>query len=203
MKQYVAVPLLFFGSVGLASPARAAPRRRRTASPAWDIAAGLHAAVGLLAAERHRTRAGEGTLVRLALSDVAFAITAGLGRLAQGELGLDDGGKDGNFFYGALGRDFATRDGRRAMVVALTETVDRPQERHRHSPDAVAGLAARTGIDLDSEGGRYAARDELAAILEPWFTARGLAEVETAFAGTGVWWVGIKPSVSSRPRTRG
>ena len=73
--------------------------------PAWDIAAGLHAAVGLLAAERHRTRTGKGTLVRLALSDVAFAITAGLGRLAQGELGLDDGGKGGNDLYGAFGRD--------------------------------------------------------------------------------------------------
>ena len=72
--------------------------------------------------------------MRLALSDVAFAITAGLGRLAQGELGLDDGGKGGNDLYGAFGRDFATRDGRRVMIVALTpEAVGRAQGRDRHS----------------------------------------------------------------------
>ncbi len=156
--------------------------------PAWDIAAGLHAAVGLLAAERHRSRTGKGTLVRLALSDVAFAITAGLGRLAQGELGLDDGGKDGNYLYGAFGRDFATRDGRRVMVVALTPKQWSALKDATGIGEAVAALAARTGIDLDTDGGRYAARDELAAILEPWFAARSLAEVEAAFAGTGVSW---------------
>ena len=156
--------------------------------PAWDIAAGLHAAVGLLAAERHRTRTGKGALVRLALSDVAFAITAGLGRLAQGELGLDDGGKDGNFLYGAFGRDFTTRDGLRVMVVALTPKQWAALKQATGLHDAVAALAARTGIDLDSEGGRYAARDDLAAILEPWFATRSLAEIKAAFAGTGVSW---------------
>ena len=171
------------------SPARAARDAPvNSVLPAWDIAAGLHAAVGLLAAERHRTRTGEGTLVRLALSDVAFAITAGLGRLAQGELGLDDGGKDGNYLYGAFGRDFATRDGRRVMVVALTPKQWTALKDATGIGEAVAALAARTGVDLDAEGGRYAARDDLAAILEPWFAARSLAEIEAAFAGTGVSW---------------
>ena len=156
--------------------------------PAWDIAAGLHAAVGLLAAERHRTRSGQGSHVRLALSDVAFAVTAGLGRLAQGELGLDDGGKDGNFLYGAFGRDFTTGDGRRVMVVALTPKQWAALKDATGLRDAVAALAARTGLDLDAEGDRYAARDDLAAIIRPWFAARGLAEVEATFAGTGVSW---------------
>ena len=128
------------------SPARAASDAPvNSVLPAWDIAAGLHAAVGLLAAERHRTRTGKGTLVRLALSDVAFAITAGLGRLAQGELGLDDGGKDGNYLYGAFGRDFATRDGRRVMVVALTPKQWAALKDATGIADAVAALAARTG----------------------------------------------------------
>jgi 2-methylfumaryl-CoA isomerase len=156
--------------------------------PAWDIAAGLHAAVGLLAGERRRSRTGKGTLVRLALSDVAFAITAGLGRLAQGELGLDDGGKGGNDLYGAFGRDFATRDGRRVMVVALTPKQWAALKDLTGIGAAVAALAARSGIDLDTEGGRYAARDDLAALLEPWFATRSLAEITTAFAGTGVSW---------------
>src|SRR5438128_12630248 len=40
--------------------------------PAWDVAMGTLAAVGILAAERRRTRTGEGTLISLSLSDVAF-----------------------------------------------------------------------------------------------------------------------------------
>lgn len=156
--------------------------------PAWDIAAGLHAALGLLAAERRRSRTGAGSLVRLALSDVAFALTAGLGRLAQGELGLEDGGKGGNDLYGAFGRDFATRDGRRVMVVALTPKQWGALKNATGIGAATAALGARTGIDLDTEGGRYAARDQIAALLAPWFAARSLDEVSAAFAGTGVSW---------------
>lgn len=154
--------------------------------PAWDVAAGLHAAVGLLAAERRRARTGKGGLVRLALSDVAFAITAALGRLAQGELGLDDGGKAGNDLYGAFGRDFATRDGERLMVVALTEKQWATLKAMTGSAQAMAAIAARTGIDLETEDGRFAARDEIAAALAPWFLDRTLAEVEETFLGTGV-----------------
>jgi 2-methylfumaryl-CoA isomerase len=154
--------------------------------PAWDIAAGLHAAVALLAAERQRARSGKGALVRLALSDVAFAITAALGRLAQGELGLDDGGKAGNDLYGAFGRDFATRDGERVMVVALTPKQWTSLKAVTGTSPAMADVAARTGIDLETEDGRFAARDEIAAVLAPWFAERTLAEVDAAFSGSGV-----------------
>jgi len=154
--------------------------------PAWDVAAGLHAAVGLLAAERRRSRTGQGALVRLALSDVAFAITAALGRLAQGELGLDDGGKAGNDLYGAFGRDFATRDGERLMVVALTPKQWATLKAMTGLAAAIAAVAARTGIDLDDEDGRFAARDEIAGVLAPWFAERTLAEIEAIFSGTGV-----------------
>ena len=154
--------------------------------PAWDIAAGLHAAVGLLAAERQRARTGKGALVRLALSDVAFAITAALGRLAQGELGLDDGGKAGNDLYGAFGRDFATRDGERVMVVALTPKQWATLKAMTASAPAMAEVAARTGIDLETEDGRFAAREEIAAVLAPWFAARTLTEIDATLSGTGV-----------------
>jgi 2-methylfumaryl-CoA isomerase len=154
--------------------------------PAWDVAAGLHAAVGLLAAERRRSRTGKGGLVRLALSDVAFAITAALGRLAQGELGLDDGGKAGNDLYGAFGRDFATRDGARVMVVALTPKQWATLKAMTASAPAMAEVASRTGIDLETEDGRFAARDEIAAVLAPWFAERTLAEIDATFSGTGV-----------------
>ena len=88
--------------------------------PAWDIAMGTLAAVGLLAAERHRRRRGEGTLVSLSLSDVALAMVGNLGRVAEAQLGSQESPRDGNYLYGAFGNDFSTADGRRVMVVALT-----------------------------------------------------------------------------------
>ena len=51
--------------------------------PAWDAIMGGLAVTGILAAERHRTRTGEGQLIRLALSDVAFAMVGNLGRIAE------------------------------------------------------------------------------------------------------------------------
>ena len=51
---------------------------------------GTLAATGLLAAERHRSRTGEGQLVQLALSDVAFAMVGNLGRIAEAQLGGRD-----------------------------------------------------------------------------------------------------------------
>ena len=47
--------------------------------PAWDAITGATAAAGLLAAERHRSRTGEGQLVNLPLSDVAYAMVGNLG----------------------------------------------------------------------------------------------------------------------------
>jgi 2-methylfumaryl-CoA isomerase len=167
------------GPVGSAEPVN-------SLLPAWDIAAGTLAAVGLLAADRRRRLTGEGSLVNLALSDVAFAMTASLGRLAQAELGAPDPEKDGNNLYGAFGRDFVTRDGRRVMIVGLTDRQWRALLDATGTGAAMAALGAKAGMDVADEGGRYALRREIGAILEPWFAARDLADVERAFSGTGV-----------------
>jgi 2-methylfumaryl-CoA isomerase len=156
--------------------------------PAWDLAAGSLAAVGLLAAERRRTATGEGSLVRLALSDVAFAAMGHLGRIAGTQLGVSGDGKEGNYLYGAFGRDFLTRDGRRVMVVGLTERQWAALKDATGIGGAVAALAKETGFDLDEEGARYEAREPIAALLEPWFAARSLDEVGRTFKGTGVSW---------------
>jgi 2-methylfumaryl-CoA isomerase len=124
--------------------------------------------------------------VELALADVALAAVGHLGRLAQAELGAGDQAKDGNHLYGAFGRDFATRDGRRVMVVALTARQWQALRDVTGIAGACAALERSTGIDLATESGRYAARDALAAILGPWFADRDLVDVEAAFAGTAV-----------------
>ncbi|MGV1049333.1 MAG: CoA transferase [Solirubrobacterales bacterium] len=156
--------------------------------PAWDVAMGTLAAVGLLAAERHRARTGAGQLVGLALSDVAFAMVGNLGRIAEASLGGRDQAKDGNYLYGAFGHDFETRDGRRLMVVALTARQWSALVEVTGIAEACAGLERATGHDLSSETGRFEARDLIAAVLRPWFADRDLSAVREAFAGTGVSW---------------
>lgn len=156
--------------------------------PAWDVAMGTLAAVGLLAAERHRDRTGEGQLVGLALSDVAFAMVGNLGRIAEAQLGGRDQRKDGNYLYGAFGHDFATSDDRRVMVVALTARQWDALVDVTGTAAAFASIESATGHDLATEAGRFEARDVIAAILRPWFEARPISDIRRAFAGTGVSW---------------
>ena len=44
------------------------------------------------------------------------------------------------------------------------------------------------GVDLDTEAGRYEARDMIAALLARWCAARSLDDIRQVFAGTGVLW---------------
>jgi 2-methylfumaryl-CoA isomerase len=157
--------------------------------PAWDIAMGELAAVGLLAAERHRTRTGQGQLVEVALSDVAFAVVGHLGRVAEAQLeSRDSPRRDGNYLYGAFGHDFLTRDERHVMVVALTNRQWEALLDVTGTRQQMAKINEATGVDLDTESGRFEDRDLIAAILRPWFQSRDLAEIRAAFDGTGVSW---------------
>jgi 2-methylfumaryl-CoA isomerase len=156
--------------------------------PAWDVAMGTLSAVGMLAAERRRSRSGRGELISLALSDVAFAMVGNLGRIAEVTLGGRDQPKDGNYLYGAFGHDFETRDGRRVMVVALTARQWRALVEATGIAESLDGVGRAVGHDLDTESGRFAARDMIAAVLRPWFASRDLSEVRAAFEGTGVSW---------------
>ncbi|MEQ1768668.1 MAG: CoA transferase [Devosia sp.] len=153
--------------------------------PAWDIALGEMAALAVLAADRRRRATGEGSLVTIALSDVAFAATAALGRLAQAELGTV-AERDGNNLYGAFGRDFATSDGRRIMLVGLTA-------RQWKALVEAIGIDIRTietatGADLSTESGRYAAREAIAEAVAPWVAARSLPELRSILDAAGAAW---------------
>ena len=156
--------------------------------PAWDVAMGELACIGLLAAERHRTRTGEGQLIRLALSDVAFAMVGNLGRIGEVQVGGQDAERDGNYLYGAFGHDFGTADGRRVMVVALTGRQWKALVDVTGTAEAFRSLEGVSGHDLSSEDGRFGARDLIAAVLRPWFGARTLDEIREAFEDTGVSW---------------
>ena len=88
--------------------------------PAWDLTTGLYAAFALLAAERHRAATGEGGEIRVPLGDVALATLGNLGQIAEVSVSGHDRERVGNDLFGAFGRDFATADGRRVMVTAIS-----------------------------------------------------------------------------------
>jgi len=156
--------------------------------PAWDVAAGLYLATGLLAAERHRTRTGQGQEVIAALSDVMLATVGNLGYVADVEINGTARPAIGNDLYGSFGRDFATADGRRVMIIALTRRQWRAIGGATGLGDRLAMIGPMLDVDLDTEAGRYEARDMIGAMLARWCASHSLDEVRRAFAGTGVLW---------------
>jgi 2-methylfumaryl-CoA isomerase len=156
--------------------------------PAWDALTGTLAATGLLAAERHRSRTGEGQLVRVALSDVAFAMVGHLGNIAEVRINDSERLKYGNHLYGAFGRDFLTKEGRRVMIVALTRRQWDALKDATGLHEAFATVERLLGVDLEKEGDRFTAREVLAALLKPWTTSRTLPQIAEIFDAHGVCW---------------
>lgn len=156
--------------------------------PAWDAITGITAAAGLLAAERHRRKTGQGQLVKLALSDVAMAMAGNLGFIGEVQINRDDRRRYGNHLYGAFGRDFTTGDKKRIMVVALTRRQWQALIEATGLGESFAAIGRNLGLDLDREGDRFAARAAIAQALEPWVASRTLAEVRHPFDANGVCW---------------
>jgi 2-methylfumaryl-CoA isomerase len=156
--------------------------------PAWDIACGLHAAIGILAAERRRRATGAGESVTVSLHDVALATAGHLGLLAEAQLNGVERERIGNHLYGGFARDFRTKDGHHVMVVALTT---------RHWQDllaatglgaAVDALAQALRADFSTDDDRFRYREVIAGLVSPWFEDRRLTDVESALGSTTVLW---------------
>ena len=164
------------------------PRPVNHLLPAWDCIAGQMAMVGLLAAERHRRLTGKGQLVTLALKDVALAMLGNMGKIAEVMVNDSDRPKDGNYLYGAFGRDFGTLDGKRLMVVGLTKGQWGALVKATDLGEELDALARRLHLNLKDEGNRFRARRQIARVFEPWFATRMLAEVRQIFDQNGVTW---------------
>ena len=156
--------------------------------PAWDVACGLYAAVGLLAAERHRRRTGRGRAITLPLADVALAVTGHLGLLAEARLTGSGRPRIGNHLYGGFARDFRTYGGDSVMIVTLTARHFADLARVTGLTETFGGLEKLLGADFADDGDRYRHRDVIAALLAPWFAGHTAAEVEDALEGTSVLW---------------
>jgi crotonobetainyl-CoA:carnitine CoA-transferase CaiB-like acyl-CoA transferase len=116
--------------------------------PAWDAIAGNMIATAMLAALRHRDRTGEGQLVTLALKDVGLALLGHLGMIGEVQVNGVDRPRYGNHLYGAFGRDFVTQDGRRLMVVGLTDMQWSCLLKATGLAAEIDALAARLQVDL-------------------------------------------------------
>ncbi len=156
--------------------------------PAWDSITGTLAAAGVLAAERHRARTGKGQLVRIALSDVAFAMVGNLGKIAEAQVLQRERRKDGNYLYGAFGRDFLTSEGRRIMIVALTGRQWRSLVEATELHEAFETLEKLMNVDLSKEGDRFRAREVVGAVLKPWTISRSYEEIAAIFDAHDVCW---------------
>ncbi|MDS4069359.1 MAG: CoA transferase [Candidatus Competibacter sp.] len=156
--------------------------------PAWDCITGQMAALGLLAAERHRRLTGQGQSVEIALKDVALAMLGNLGIIGEVMVNDFDRPKYGNYLYGAYGNEFDTADGRRVMLVGLTRRQwDGLCEVTGLKPEFDA-LGARLGLNLNREGDRFKAREDITALLAPWFRARKVEDFAKPFDDNGVTW---------------
>ena len=141
----------------------------------------------MLAALRRRDRTGEGALVEVALSDVAMAAVADLGWYSEAaERG--DRARHGNHLYGSFGVDFATADGDRIMIVALTPRQWQAIGAATVTTEVFSALEMSLGADFGTDEGRYAHREVIEAVLTPWFASTGTDEVEAALTAAGVLW---------------
>ena len=156
--------------------------------PAWDLVTGQSAALGLIAAERHRRLTGEGQLVRIALSDVAFATAGTLGYIADATINRAERPHYGNDVFGAYGHDFVTRDGKRLMLVAITRGQWETLKKATGLGEKFELAARALDLDFARVGDRYRGRAAITAILERWFAERDFAAAADALETAGVCW---------------
>ena len=156
--------------------------------PAWDLLAGMSMATAILAAERHRRMTGQGQRLRIALSDVAFAVVSDLGYLAEHQINGAARERHGNHIYGAFGHDFATSDGRRLMVAAVSAGQWQALVRATGIGDAVAAYQQTNGADLALEADRFEARETIVTWLRPWFDTRTLDQARADLDGARACW---------------
>jgi 2-methylfumaryl-CoA isomerase len=172
--------------------------------PTWDLLAGAYGAFALLAAARARRMSGKGAEIRLPLGDLAAATLGHLGQLAEVLISGADRPRIGNDLFGAFGRDFASKDGHRVMVVAITVRQWSALLAALGVGGAVAALEAELGLSFaGDEGLRYQHRRRLWPIFEPAFGARSLDELAALLDENGVTWApyrSVREAAASRDR---
>ena len=155
--------------------------------PAWDLLSGAYAAFALLAAIQRRSATGEGSEVRIPLSDVAIGTVANLGGIAEVLYSGENRPRLGNAVYGLFGRDFVTRDGQRTMIVVVTHRQWANLLGALGLNDAIAAIEAARGVSFARDDGlRFAHRDALYPLFEQAIAARDHADLAATLDGAGI-----------------
>jgi 2-methylfumaryl-CoA isomerase len=102
---------------------------------------------------------------------------------------------------GGFARDFATADGERVMVAALTRQQFVDLARTTRLGRTFAFLERLLPADFSACGDLYTHRATIAALLAPWFSRRTVADLAAAFAGTSVPWARLH-NLTGRPGSR-
>ena len=156
--------------------------------PAWDVACGLYAALGIVSALRHRDTTGAGSRIRLPLEDVALATAGNLGFLTEPMITGSQRQRLGNSLYGQYGANFTSADGVSFMLVALTPRHFRDLTELTGTAKAVAALAEALEADFNDEGQRYRHREALTGLFSVWFAEHAGDEIAAGLAGTSILW---------------
>ena len=156
------------------------------AVPAWDVAAGLYISNGIMAAELDRRTSGKGQEITLALSDVMLATVGNLGYIAEVKATGKTRGALGNGLYGAYGQSFECVDGRQVMVVVISNKHWRGLGKATGLAEKLEMLGPLLDVDLNTEGGRFEAREAIDAVVRPWFTAHDSEDATKLLADAGV-----------------
>jgi formyl-CoA transferase len=142
-----------------------------------DDLAGLHAALGALAALRHRERTGEGQHVDVALLDAMLSQSNGY--LTLGALGEALPRLGNEFRIAAPARVYRCRDGEVMVGVVL--------DAHWR---ALCGVMGRPELGADPRyadtAGRLARRAEVDALLAAWVEPRPIAEIVETLLAAGL-----------------
>ncbi len=151
--------------------------------PAWDFITGAYSAFAMLAALRHRDRTGEGSEVRVPLGDVAIGTLANSGTMAEMLYRGADRERLGNAIWGAFGRDFRSRDGKRFMVAALTPKQWSGLVKAFGIAEPMAALEAELGVRFaDGDTPRFQHRARLFDLFQQ---AAGAMDYDTLAARMG------------------
>jgi 2-methylfumaryl-CoA isomerase len=135
--------------------------------PAWDFITGAYCAFALLAALRHRDATGEGSELRVPLGDVAIGTMANAGAMA--EMLYRGGNRErlGNAIWGAFGRDFLSRDGKRFMVAVLTAKQWKGLVEAFAVAEKIAALETKLGVSFaTSDDVRFTHREALFDLVQ-------------------------------------
>lgn len=155
--------------------------------PAWDIAAGLTAAVSLLSALHARVTTGKGCEVQVPLSNVAFSALSTLGNLGEVSTLGEDRQRYGNALYGSFGRDFETADNRLVMIVAITKRQWNGLVAALNLHDEISAIERRYGVDFaEDEGARFRHRDKLFGLVQDAVHLQSFESLSNIFDRHGV-----------------